>query len=193
MVGSMLFVLLDNTSASRLMHQLYSCQSFDTCTDTLHTILQIAHVHHTPARDAIHVAPRTPLSAPVQAALASRGITQPFSHQAQAINALLAGQHTVVATNTASGKSLCYLVPVLEALAADATACALFMFPTKALAQDQLRALRDLCEAAFGERAPCVEVGEGLGRFMVNMPRPCYCLCALMNIITVDETSAAAC
>ncbi len=48
---------------------------------------------------------------------------------------MLAGRHVVVSTSTASGKSLCYALPVLEALAADRSACAIFMFPTKALAQ----------------------------------------------------------
>ncbi len=53
----------------------------------------------------------------------------------QAVDLARAGRHVVVSTSTASGKSLCYLVPVLEALAADRSATALFMFPTKALAQ----------------------------------------------------------
>lgn len=51
------------------------------------------------------------------------------------MDAARAGHHVVVSTSTASGKSLCYLLPVLEALAADRRATALFMFPTKALAQ----------------------------------------------------------
>ena len=67
----------------------------------------------------------------------------------------------VVCTSTASGKSLCYVLPILEALAADAGATALLMFPTKALAQDQLRALRGYCTAAFGDRAPCVDIYDG--------------------------------
>jgi superfamily II DNA/RNA helicase len=53
----------------------------------------------------------------------------------QAVDAARAGHNVVVSTSTASGKSLCYLLPVLEALAADRRATALFMFPTKALAQ----------------------------------------------------------
>jgi hypothetical protein len=77
-----------------------------------------------------------------------------FIHQAAAIDALLLrGSHTVVCTSTASGKSVCYNVPVLEALAADPQACALYMFPTKALAQDQLVALRGMVAAAFGPQA----------------------------------------
>ena len=54
---------------------------------------------------------------------------------AQAIDAVMSGHNVVVSTSTASGKSLCYVLPVLEALTADPNACAIFMFPTKALAQ----------------------------------------------------------
>ena len=67
----------------------------------------------------------------------------------------------MVCTATASGKSLCYNLPILEALAQDPRATALYMFPTKALAQDQLRALRELCESTFGERAPCIDIYDG--------------------------------
>ena len=72
-----------------------------------------------------------------------------------------AGKHVVVCTATASGKSLCYNLPILEALAQDPRATALYMFPTKALAQDQLRALRELCDSTFGERAPCIDIYDG--------------------------------
>ena len=67
----------------------------------------------------------------------------------------------VVCTSTASGKSLCYAIPILEALVKDPGACAMLMFPTKALAQDQLRALRALCAAALGPAGPRVEVYDG--------------------------------
>jgi ATP-dependent helicase YprA (DUF1998 family) len=94
-------------------------------------------------------------------ALRSRGVASLFCHQAEAIAHLTQGRHTVVATSTASGKSLCYAVPVLEALGRDPGACALLLFPTKALAQDQLRALRALCDAAFGGAAPRVDIYDG--------------------------------
>ena len=73
---------------------------------------------------------------------------------------MAAGRHTVVCTATASGKSLCYNLPVLEGLAAHPRATALYLFPTKALAQDQLRVLRELCAVAFGADAPGVEVRQ---------------------------------
>ncbi|EEH56579.1 uncharacterized protein MICPUCDRAFT_10111, partial [Micromonas pusilla CCMP1545] len=71
-----------------------------------------------------------------------------FSHQHFGVAAALARRNVVVATGTASGKSVCYNAPVLQALTSDAAATALYLFPTKALAQDQLRALRVMLRAA---------------------------------------------
>lgn len=59
----------------------------------------------------------------------------------------------MISTATASGKSLCYALPILEAMATNPQACAVLVFPTKALAQDQLRSLRELTAAAFGAEA----------------------------------------
>ena len=72
-------------------------------------------------------------------------------HQAQAINAARQGSSVMVATGTASGKTLCYNVPVLDAVLDDPLGRALYLFPTKALAQDQLRALNELCRRALNE------------------------------------------
>ncbi|MCX7708043.1 MAG: DEAD/DEAH box helicase, partial [Anaerolineae bacterium] len=99
---------------------------------------QLGHVQVIPLRDARYGALRARLSPQVQRALAAAGAQQLYTHQAEAINAALAGQHVVVATSTASGKTLCFNVPVLEALASDPLARALYLYPTKALAQDQL-------------------------------------------------------
>ncbi|MFN8441125.1 MAG: DEAD/DEAH box helicase [Caldilineaceae bacterium] len=77
------------------------------------------------------------------AALRQRGIEQLYSHQAQAIDAALNGQNVVVTTPTASGKTLCYNLPVLDTLLRDTKARALYLFPTKALAHDQLDEIRD--------------------------------------------------
>ena len=87
----------------------------------------------------------------VVAALRARGIERPYTHQARAIAGALAGSDQVVVTPTASGKTLCYSVPVLSAILADPAARALYLFPTKALAQDQLQELRSLADAADGE------------------------------------------
>ncbi len=73
-----------------------------------------------------------------------KGISQLFSHQAEAITEALAGRHVVVATPTASGKTLIYNVAVLDALSRAPSAKALYLFPTKALSQDQLAELFDL-------------------------------------------------
>ncbi len=83
----------------------------------------------------------------LQNALNQRGLNTFFTHQAAAINAALQGQNVVIATSTASGKTLCYNVPVLETMLARPQSRALYLFPTKALAQDQLAEARALVEA----------------------------------------------
>jgi len=88
------------------------------------------------------------LAEPVVTALHRRGIDEPYTHQAAAIRGALSGCDQVVVTPTASGKSLCYTVPVLQAILDDPAARALYLFPTKALAQDQLTALHDLITEA---------------------------------------------
>ena len=94
-----------------------------------------------PARPERTATLRTPLDPAVAAGLTARGVDALWTHQVAAIDHLRAGHHTVVATGTASGKSLCYQVPILDAIAAHGTATALALFPTKALARDQLRSL----------------------------------------------------
>ncbi len=79
-------------------------------------------------------------------ALESRGIKELYTHQAETIDHALAGRNAVVITPTASGKTLCYNAPVLHAILQDPSSRALYLFPTKALAQDQLAELQALCE-----------------------------------------------
>ncbi|WP_445163223.1 DEAD/DEAH box helicase [Mycobacterium sp. Dal123C01] len=83
----------------------------------------------------------------VVAAFTGRGISAPWSHQAQAAEFAHAGRHVVVSTGTASGKSLAYQLPVLNALATDPLARVLYLSPTKALGHDQLRAAHALTSA----------------------------------------------
>ena len=109
---------------------------------------QLAHVQTLPARRPRYGHLNAPLSPPVERALAAAGAERLYTHQAEAINAALAGQNVVVATSTASGKTLCFNVPVLEALARDPLARALYIYPTKALAQDQLGKWNALVKAA---------------------------------------------
>ncbi|HCD71291.1 MAG TPA: ATP-dependent helicase, partial [Thermovirga lienii] len=77
-------------------------------------------------------------------ALEKRGIQKLYSHQADAIRMIMEGKNVVLATPTASGKSLCYNVPVLDAIMKNPDSRALFMFPTKALSQDQMAGLHQL-------------------------------------------------
>ena len=76
--------------------------------------------------------------------ITARGFGQLYSHQAAAAEAVHAGKNVVIVTPTASGKTLCYNLPVLDAVLADSDTRALYLFPTKALAQDQLAELHDL-------------------------------------------------
>jgi DEAD/DEAH box helicase domain-containing protein len=78
------------------------------------------------------------------AALAGRGIDQLYTHQAQAFSAVMQRQSVVVVTPTASGKTLCYNLPVVQTILDDPEARALYLFPTKALAQDQMQELHGL-------------------------------------------------
>ncbi|RPB26004.1 P-loop containing nucleoside triphosphate hydrolase protein [Terfezia boudieri ATCC MYA-4762] len=80
----------------------------------------------------------------VNALYNARGITRLYSHQAAALNAIHGGEDVIVSTSTSSGKSLIYQLPVLHAIERDRRTKAMYIFPTKALAQDQLRGLKDL-------------------------------------------------
>jgi len=80
----------------------------------------------------------------VNALYNAKGITQFYAHQADALNCLQRGQNVVVSTSTSSGKSLIYQLPVLYALEKDHNARAMYIFPTKALAQDQKRSLKEM-------------------------------------------------
>ncbi|HEX2457099.1 MAG TPA: DEAD/DEAH box helicase [Vicinamibacterales bacterium] len=93
----------------------------------------------------------------LQGALAARGIEQLYTHQAEAFAHVLAGRHVVSITPTASGKTLCYNGPVLDAILKDPATRALYLFPTKALAQDQLAELHTLSQ--FVTRDTDVEIG----------------------------------
>ncbi len=84
-------------------------------------------------------------------ALRTRGIEQLYTHQADAIAHALAGRHAVIVTPTASGKTLCYNAPVLQSILTDPSSRALYLFPTKALAQDQLAELHQLAELVGSE------------------------------------------
>jgi DEAD/DEAH box helicase domain-containing protein len=108
----------------------------------------VLHHAYIPARTADFVPLPEWLDNGLRTGLESRGVTALYRHQAEALEAIRLGEDVVVATPTASGKSLCYIVPTLQALAEDPTARALYLFPTKALGQDQVAELSQLSRAA---------------------------------------------
>ena len=108
---------------------------------------QIAHVEMLPPRAARFAEPAQPLHPVLAAALVARGITRLYAHQAAALDTTRSGEHMGVVTATASGKTLCYQLPALEAILAEPSSRALLLFPTKALAHDQLRSLGELLAA----------------------------------------------
>ncbi len=112
-----------------------------------------------------HTAPMPGSMAPaLVTALASRGVDALYTHQAQAFEAAIAGRSFVVATPTASGKSLCFHLPVLQALHDDPDSRALYLFPTKALSRDQesnVRALLEQASRASGKNLGSAVVYDG--------------------------------
>jgi DEAD/DEAH box helicase domain-containing protein len=98
---------------------------------------QIVHLHEEAPRGAHYASPQQPLLLPVETYLANQGIGALYSHQAQAVEAARAGDNVILTTGTASGKSLAFLLPLLERLLTDPGATALLLYPTKALCQDQ--------------------------------------------------------
>ncbi len=130
---------------------------------------QIVHIHHIPRREAAYGDLFEPLPPELVSALARMGVERLYTHQVEAIDAVRRGESVVIVTGTASGKTLCYNLPVLESLLNGGVGCsvsgvrepipntqhptpntrpatAFYLFPTKALAQDQLRGLRRYAE-----------------------------------------------
>ncbi len=133
-------MLLDRpTSADEAIAAFLSDPSLEPLL-AAHRVLEPLPPRHAPWPDGLD--PR------LVAALHSRGVEALYTHQAAALQAIRAGRNTCVVTPTASGKTLCYNLPVLDAVARDPAARALYLFPTKALAADQLVELRALAEAA---------------------------------------------
>lgn len=127
---------------------------------------RITHMEHMPARTGRHAVWPDRIRAEVIAAIQDAGIEHPWAHQAEAAEHALDGESVVIATGTASGKSLAYLAPVLSTLLDGAEAAngrgatALYLSPTKALAADQRRAVRELA-APLGNRVrPAVYDGD---------------------------------
>jgi len=124
----------------------------------------VVHHERIPARAAVTAPLPAWLDERIVAGLAARGIGSLYSHQAEAIEAVHAGEDVVVVTPTASGKTLCYTLPVLQALADDPSSRALFLFPTKALGQDQV--------AEFGELAIASSLSISAATYDGDTPAP---------------------
>jgi DEAD/DEAH box helicase domain-containing protein len=119
-------------------------QVLDTFAARDHNGEVLTAVRHYPARAAQWAEFPEWLHEDVRAAYNGKGIQQLYTHQAAAAEAVYGGKNVVIVTPTASGKTLCYNLPVLDAILKDTDTRALYLFPTKALAQDQLAELYDL-------------------------------------------------
>jgi DEAD/DEAH box helicase domain-containing protein len=108
---------------------------------------QIAYVEHLPEKEAVYGELKISLPTLLKRALDQLGIKL-WSHQAEAVNEILTGNNVVLATSTASGKSLAFNLAVLTRLIDDPEATAIYIYPLKALSQDQHKSLSDLLELA---------------------------------------------
>ncbi len=122
---------------------------------------QVCHHRVLPAGEAICAPLHRPLAPAVQKLLIERGIHELFSHQAQAVDRVRAGESVVVATPTASGKSLIYTLPVLETYLQDKEARALYLFPLKALSQDQKNSFENFVSPWPKDARPSIDIYDG--------------------------------
>jgi len=106
----------------------------------------VTHVHRLPVRRSYFRPWPDWVGADLRARMAERGVPSPWRHQVEAAQLAWEGSHVVVATGTASGKSLAYQLPALARLVADPRACVLYLAPTKALARDQLTSVAALAD-----------------------------------------------
>ena len=113
----------------------------------------LVHVQDVSAREPRFAATERPLHPDLEATLQAAGVGSLYSHQAEAVDAARRGENVIVSTPAASGKSLCYHLPVLDALLDDKSARAIYLFPTKALTQDQARSLGELVPESSAVRA----------------------------------------
>ena len=122
---------------------------------------QVTHHRALPAREADHAPNRRPWPKAIRDILARNSINDLYTHQAHATDLIRAGRHVVVATPTASGKTYVYNLPVLERFLSDPDARALYLFPLKALAQDQLSTFTGLTAAWPEDARPRAAIYDG--------------------------------
>ncbi len=125
---------------------------------------QIAHIEHIPPRRASYGELNEPLRAELQDCLNEHGLSPLYAHQAEAVNHTRRGKNVIIATSSASGKTLCYNIAVMQSILTDPGTRAIYLFPTKALAQDQLRKLHELF-------SPSIVPAEALATFDGDTPR----------------------
>ncbi len=125
---------------------------------------QIAHIEHLNARRASYGELDEPLAPELQACLDAHGLSWLYSHQAKAINHSRRGRNVIIATSSASGKTLCYNIAVMQTMLTEPGVRAIYLFPTKALAQDQLGKLHQLF-------SPRLVAPETLATFDGDTPR----------------------
>ena len=149
----------------------------------------------TPARPARFASFPPELDLRLIDALAGRGVIALYTHQADAVAAALRGEHVAVVTPAASGKTLCYNLPVLNRLLADPSARALYLFPTKALAQDQLAELRELAGQLNGVGETSRQGSKGAKPFQTlgaSSPRPLLSPSPPLTCATYDGDTPSA-
>jgi DEAD/DEAH box helicase domain-containing protein len=125
---------------------------------------QIVHQEPIAAREAVYAELEEPLNPELRDCLDRHGLSRLYTHQAAAVNAVRRGKNVIIATSSASGKTLCYNIAVMQSILTEPGARALYMFPTKALAQDQVRQLKDLFY-------PELISAESVGTFDGDTPR----------------------
>lgn len=130
---------------NRLTGKLSSMQELiDTIKNMPELMSRVTYWHTIPPRPASYADFPETIDPALRAALAEKGIARLYTHQAESFRAAEEGRHVVAVTPTASGKTLCYNLPVLNRILRDDSARALYLFPTKALAQDQVAELHEL-------------------------------------------------
>ncbi len=122
---------------------------------------QVRHHRLVAGADASYGQPKRPWPKSIQDMLAKLGIDRLYSHQCRAVDLVRSGRNVVIATPTASGKTLCFNLPVMERLISDPEAKALYVYPLKALAQDQLKAFNGMAELLPEPNRPTAAIYDG--------------------------------
>src|SRR3954447_25571843 len=131
-------------------------QSLETVVSQFRDIQQkpdsaVRAIHHQAASEGVYADIPEAVDPRFRSVLEARGITRLYSHQAEAFGRIQAGSNVVIVTPTASGKTLCYNLPVFNLLLNDPGARAMYLFPTKALAEDQLHEFHGVVEEMGSE------------------------------------------